>query len=159
MVAYRPIQQASHDLAVLANQFKQAGRGDLRRMLLARIRTAGEPTVKAVQARARATLPRRGGFAELVAANVGVRSSLASSGASVRIRRNKRTPTDRTLVGIDSTGSWRHPVYGDRDTWVEQTASGAAGYFTRTIDGRAPAFRSAVLQAMDDVTARLRKGI
>ena len=57
MVAFRPIQQASHDLAVLADLFKQAGRGDLRRMLLARIRTAGKPTIAAVQARARATLP------------------------------------------------------------------------------------------------------
>ncbi len=159
MVAYRPISQASHDLAVLADLFKQAGRGDLRRLLLGRIRTAGKPTVAAVQARALSTLPRRGGFAELVAANVGVRSSLSSSGAMVRVRRNKTTPTDRTLVGIDATGTWRHPVYGNREAWVEQTSSSARGYFTRTIDGKAPAFRSAVLQAMDDLTIRLRKGV
>ena len=158
-MAYRPISQASHDLAVLADLFKQAGRGDLRRMLLARIRTAGKPTVAAVQERARATLPRSGGFADLVAANVGVRSSLSSSGAMVRVRRNKTTPTDRTLVGIDATGSWRHPVYGNRDAWAEQTATSARGYFTRTIDGKAPEFRSAVLQAMDDLTIRLRKGV
>ena len=159
MVAFRPIQQASHDLSVLADLFKQAGRGDLRRMLLARIRTAGKPTIAAVQARARATLPRSGGFADLVAANVGTRSSLSSSGAWVRVKRNKTTPTDRTLVGIDATGTWRHPVYGNRDVWTEQTASAARGYFTRTIDGKAPEFRSAVLQAMDDLTARLRKGV
>ena len=158
-MAYRPISQASHDLAALANLFKQAGRGDLRRMLLGRIRTAGKPTIAAVQAKALATLPRRGGFAELVAANVGVRSSLSGSGAMVRVRRNKTTPTDRTLVGIDATGSWRHPVYGNRDAWVEQTATSARGYFTRTIDGKAPEFRSAVLQAMDDLTIRLRKGV
>ena len=158
-MAYRPISQASHDLAALANLFNQAGRGDLRRMLLGRIRTAGKPTVAAVQAKALATLPRRGGFAELVAANVGVRSSLSGSGAMVRVRRNKTTPTDRTLVGIDATGSWRHPVYGNRDAWVEQTATSARGYFTRTIDGKAPEFRSAVLQAMDDLTIRLRKGV
>ena len=158
-MAYRPIEQASHDLAVLADLFKQAGRGDLRRMLLARIRTAGKPTIAAVQARARATLPQGGGFADLVAANVGVRSSLAGSGAMVRVRRNKTRPTDRTLVQIDETGTWRHPVYGNRDHWVEQSASGARGYFTRTIDGKAPEFRGAVLQAMDDLTARLRKGV
>lgn len=159
MVAYRPIGQASHDLAVLADLMKQAGRGDLRKMLLSRIRTAGKPTVAAVQARARATLPKRGGFAELVAANVGTRSSLVGNGAYVRVRRNKTRPTDRTLVGIDAVGTWRHPIYGDRSVWTAQTASGARGYFTRTIDGKAPAFRGAVMQAMDDLTVRLRKGI
>ena len=158
-MAYRPIEQASHDLAVLADLFKQAGRGDLRRLLLGRIRTAGKPTVAAVQARARATLPRSGGFAELVAQNIGTRSSLSGNGAYVRVKRNKTLPTDRTLIGIDATGTWRHPVYGNRDAWTEQTAAGARGYFTRTIDVKAPAFRGAVLQAMDDLTARLRKGI
>lgn len=159
MTGYRPIGQASHDLAVLADMFKQAGRGDLRRLLLGRIRNAGKPTIAAVQARARATLPARGGFAELVAQNVGTRSSLSGNGAYVRVRRNKTKPTDRTLVNIDATGTWRHPVFGNRDAWVEQTASSARGYFTRTIDGKAPAFRSAVMQAMDDLTVRLRKGV
>lgn len=158
-MGFRPIEQAPHDLAVLADLFKQAGRGDLRRLLLARIRTAGKPTVAAVQARAQATLPQRGGFADLVAANVGTRSRLSGASAWAQVQRNKARPTDRTLVGIDATGSWRHPVYGNRDRWVEQSASGARGYFTRTIDGKAPAFRSAVLQAMDDLTIRLRKGV
>ena len=159
MVAFRPIQQAPHDLAVLAGLMKQAGRGDLRRILLRRISVAGKPTIRAVQAEAGATLPISGGFAELVARSVGQRTSLRGNSAWVRVQSKGRLVTPRTMAGIDETGSWRHPVFRNRDHWVEQTASGARGFFTRTIDGYAPAFRSAVLQAMDDLTARLRKGV
>lgn len=159
MTGYRPISALPHDMAVLGAQFKAAGRGDLRRLLLRRIQQEGKPAVAAVQARAGATVPSRGGLAGLVAANVGVRTSLAASGASVRIKPNKARPTSRTLAGIDASGTWRHPVHGDRKVWVEQTAAGARGYFTRTIDGKATAFRGAVLAAMDELTARLRRGV
>ncbi|MCB9415380.1 MAG: hypothetical protein H6526_08850 [Actinobacteria bacterium] len=152
----RDIRQAPSDLALLANLLKRAGRGDLRRQLLAAIRKEGGPSVKAAQEAAQEALPQRGGFADLVAKNISVRSSLSGSSASVRIRRKGKIPTDRTMTGIDESGTWRHPVF-TRAVWVEQSAPGAVGWFTKSIDATAPAYRSAILQAMEDVAAKLRR--
>ena len=158
MVAFRPIQQASHDLAVLADLFKQAGRGDRRRMLLARIRTAGKPTIAAVQARAGATLPRSGGFADLVAANVGTRSSLSSSGAWVRVKRTSRSPRTGRWWGSTPRGRGVTPCTGTATSGPTDRFGGARLLHPHH-RREGPEFRSAVLQAMDDLTARLRKGV
>lgn len=159
MTTYRHISQAPGDLAKLANALKFAGRGDLRRELLAAIRRAGGPAVKKAEAEARATLPTRGGLADLVANNLSVRSRLSGASASVKVRRKVRTPTDRTMVSIDASGTWRHPVFGDRETWAEQSAAGAEGWFTKTIDSEAPQFRVQILRAMSDVAKKLERGL
>lgn len=156
---YKDIRQAPYDLAKVANALKAAGRGDLRRQLLARIRVAGKPAVKAAQERALATMPKSGGLADLVASNLAVRSNLSGASASVRIRRKGKTPTDRTMVGMDEAGTWRHPVYGDRTKWVEQSAPASINWFTGTIDQHAPVFRDAVLAAMEDIAAKIRKAV
>lgn len=158
MTTYRHISQASGDLAKLANALKLAGRGDLRRELLAAIRRAGGPAVEKAQAEARATIPSRGGLADMVANNVSVRSRLSGASASVKVRKKNRIPTDRTMVSIDASGTWRHPVF-DPETWVEQSAAGAEGWFTKTIDSEAPQFRVQILRAMSDVAKKLERGL
>lgn len=56
-----------------------------------------------------------------------VQTQVRSSGrsAAVRIRTNSRLlPEDqRKLPGYLNAGRWRHPVFGNRDAWVTQTAT------------------------------------
>lgn len=52
------------------------------------------------------------------------------SGVRIRVDTAKLGGAARKLpVNIDK-GSWRHPVFGNRNTWVKQT--GAQGWFTNT---------------------------
>ncbi len=63
------------------------------------------------------------------------------------------------MVGIDATGTWRHPVRGNRRIWVTQSAPGAIGWFTKTIDRNVPQFRKAILRAMEDVAGKIRRAV
>ncbi|WP_239149481.1 hypothetical protein [Streptomyces sp. SID12501] len=48
---------------------------------------------------------------------------------------------------------WRHPVYGNRDQWVQQR--GKIDWFDRSFEGRANGYRDAVEQAMEDMARRI----
>lgn len=49
---------------------------------------------------------------------------------------------------MDSEKGWRHPVFGNREDWVDQKAG---PYFGRTILRRAPEFRRACEKAMEEI--------
>ena len=53
---------------------------------------------------------------------------------------------------IRSYRRWRHPVFGNRDVWTEQ--SGSAWFFV-TMRRRAPTFQREVLRVMADVEREL----
>ncbi|MET9965455.1 hypothetical protein ABZZ80_05890 [Streptomyces sp. NPDC006356] len=48
---------------------------------------------------------------------------------------------------------WRHPVYGNRDVWVEQR--GKIEWFDRSFRGRENIYNQAVAQAMEDMARRI----
>ncbi|MFM9604249.1 hypothetical protein [Streptomyces turgidiscabies] len=48
---------------------------------------------------------------------------------------------------------WRHPVWGNRDQWVQQ--HGKLEWFDRAFEGRANVYRGAVEQAMEDMARRI----
>lgn len=48
---------------------------------------------------------------------------------------------------------WRHPVWGNRDQWVQQ--HGKIEWFDRAFEGRANTYRGAVEQAMEDMARRI----
>lgn len=48
---------------------------------------------------------------------------------------------------------WRHPVYGNRDQWVQQ--HGKIQWFDQAFEGRANTYRGAVEQAMEDMARRI----
>lgn len=152
----------------LAVRMKQAGRTDLLRELRKELRNAGRPTVNDVQ-RAYRTLPdisvahRSGAQARATVAKA-VRVELRSSATAARVRvlvDAKRLPEDmRPLPKVWEAGRWRHPVFASGDQtrsqwrWVEQQSQPAA-VFRRTCTSHAPAFRAAVLRAMDQIRFRL----
>lgn len=50
-------------------------------------------------------------------------------------------------------GGWRHPVFGNRDVWVQQ--QGKVDWFDRAFQGRESAYKAAVEQAMEDMARRI----
>ena len=77
----------------------------------------------------------------------------------VRIR-VRRTPALNAIGagGIAKAinkGKWRHPVYGNRNVWVDQTGT---EFFDRRIQDLRPAMQAAVLKALNDARDAVTKG-
>lgn len=123
------------------------GKG-LRRELLASMRAAGRPLAEKVRQSARDNLPKRGGLNEWVAdSKISPRNSLTGKRVGMRI---VATKGKHDLEDIDK-GSVRHPVFGNRRRWAEQSVP--SGFFTQPLEESAPEVQAALLVAME-ATAR-----
>ncbi|WP_228120683.1 hypothetical protein [Streptomyces fagopyri] len=54
---------------------------------------------------------------------------------------------------LNRAGGWRHPVYGNREVWVQQR--GKVDWFDRAFQGREGAYKSGVEQAMENMARRI----
>lgn len=136
------------ELANLSRALKAAGRNDLRKELLRGIRQATAPAKRTIPESARATLPRRGGLNETVAAGLKVTSRASLSGSEARVRVVATDPPRHDIEALN-LGRLRHPVYGNRDAWVTQEV--APLFFTRPMLALAPNARIQVAAARDRV--------
>lgn len=166
----------------LAKRLRKAGRKDLRQKLRKKIRDAGQPVLgdvksavtglnvkgtggggvsarrqfnveRATTDRAKKTAERRG---------AGLRQSVARAtkleqtarGVRFVVRSNMLPPDQKNMPRhLDSEKGWRHPVFGDRNVWVSQKGG---PWFGKTIKRKAPAFRKAVLDAMDEIKNEIK---
>lgn len=166
----------------LAKNLRQAGRKDLRKKLRQRITDAGRPVLDDVKSAVR-NIPitsHGGGTSQRRRYNVGratterakeaarrrgagLRQTIASAaklqvtakGVRFVIQSSKLPADQRHLPRhLDSEKGWRHPTFGRRGEgdWVDQRGR---PYFATTIKKRAPAFRRAVLDAMDEIAKEL----
>jgi hypothetical protein len=67
---------------------------------------------------------------------------------------SSRLPADQQSLPrhLDSPKGWRHPVFGNKNNWVHQQGK---PYFATTIKRHAPAFRRAVISAMETIRSRI----
>lgn len=99
-----------------------------------------------------AALPKRGGLAAEVKSSTRVRiSPRAGRYAGVRMRFASSKHDIRTLVGK----RLRHPVYGNRERWVSQTAGVSPTVFTFAFEHQKPAVRRAIIGVMNDVARKV----
>lgn len=146
--------QGADQLEALAKALKAAGNNELRKELLAGIRAAAKPTVADVKANLGAHLPRRGGFAAIMArSSIGVRTRTSGQNTGVRIQA-KHSKHD--LVAIDR-GILRHPVFGNRDRWVTQTI--VPGLVSNPIEDAKPRIRTGVLEAMENTARKITRSV
>ncbi|QJT01788.1 hypothetical protein G9272_16950 [Streptomyces asoensis] len=54
---------------------------------------------------------------------------------------------------LNRAGGWRHPVYGNREIWVQQ--HGKVDWFDRAFEGREGHYKEAVEAAMENMAQRL----
>lgn len=152
----------SKDLARAVAKLRHEADGkQLRRDTLKELRGAARPAQFEVRNVARgldAKGPVDGGFRKDMAAAVGTKVRLTGDQAGVSIRLARGRLKDRAGIARYSNrpGWWRHPVMGDRDTWVRQNP-GWTGWFDRTLSKRRPEVRRAVKKVLDDLEHRLAR--
>lgn len=149
------IEVRGHEqLADLGRRFKAAGdRGKgLRKQLLKEIRQVVKPVLPEIRSHAASILPKRGGLAaEVASAQLAVRTNLGPKSASVKV-----VSTSPGRFRDLNRGRLRHPVFGNREKWVQQSVW--PGWFTDRIEARKPRMQGAVLQAMRQTAHEIERG-
>lgn len=138
----------AEDLAAVAKALRQAGDKDLRKELYRGLRRAAKPLIADTREHALQLLPKSGGLNRKV----------AHSKFKVSIRGGGRNPGIRiTATGldrrIDTEGRLRHPVYGNRTTWVLQQVP--KGWFTAPMEAGAPAVRQELVAVIERIAKQV----
>ncbi len=166
----------------LAKDLRKVGAKDLRKQLRKKIADAGKPVLSDVQAAVRdmPVTSRGGGRKQRRRYNVvrattarakaaaerrgsGLRATIASAtklqitarGVRFVVQSSKLPVDQRTLPRhLDNPKGWRHPTFGRRGEgdWVAQRGR---PYFAVTIRKKAPAFRRAIVVAMEEIRREL----
>jgi len=123
--------------------------------------TSRRQTTLAMQAGRRARKSKRNVRAAIKRAasrkGLGLRQSIAratklqvtAKGVRFYVDSSKMPESQRNLPRLlDSEKGWRHPLFGNREDWVDQKGG---PYFGSTIKKKAPEFRRAIENAMDEV--------
>lgn len=88
---------------------------ELRRELRRELRAAGAPIVADAKSRA--------AWSSRIPGAIGLRTSASGRGLAATIRvRAARAPHARPIENQGRHGTFRHPVFGNRDRWVPQRA-------------------------------------
>lgn len=147
--------QATRELESVARRLKRAGDADLRRELLRGINRAVRPLKQAVQDAAVRELPKRGGLNRWVADSKFGSRTRATAGRDARVTiTTKKAGHD--IRAIDR-GRLRHPVFGNRTTWVNQEVK--PGWFTRTVSDGSPIVRRELERVIDDVARKIGRRV
>jgi hypothetical protein len=123
--------------------------------------TSRRRTTLAVQAGRRARKSKKNVRAAIQRAagkkGLGLRESIARAtklkvtarGVKFYVDSSKMPESQRNLPRLlDSEKGWRHPLFGNREDWVDQKGQ---PYFGATIKKKAPEFRRAIENAMNEV--------
>jgi HEAT repeat protein len=141
----------AEDLAAVAKALRQAGDKDLRKELYRGLRRAVKPLIADARQHARDTLPKAGGLNERVARSK-FRVTVRGAGRNPGVRITA-TGLDRRL---DTDGRIRHPVYGNRDAWVQQQVK--PHWFQTPMQAGAGEVRRELQRVVDDIAKRLESG-
>lgn len=146
------------EFARVTAKLRAAGRGDLQRNMVSRLRRRGKPAVRAVQGAIRGAklpaLPSRGGGASSglrgrAAAAIGM--SVTPNGVSIVVDGKKVDPAYGTslVLALNGLSKLRHPVFGNRSVWVRQQAS-TYGLFYKALEPFSEQWRKDVEQVIAD---------
>jgi hypothetical protein len=160
--------QGATELRELAAKVKAAGRGDLRKKLRKNIRDAGKPVIADLRGAAmgvRMTSTRGGtarpdrssGLRARTARAVGL--SQTRNGIRIRVSAARFGPYGTSMpryldASLPKCRTFRHPVFGNREVWTEQSGS---PWFFVTINKHRARFRRAVFEAMDELAKELAR--
>lgn len=141
--------EGADKLAKLAKLLRETGDKELRRELTRGLQRATKPIKAAVTDAVLEQMPHGGGLNRRLARSKV--SSKTSTGRDPRVRLLWKGHRD-----LDR-GKVRHPVFGNRDRWVDQQVP--AGVFSDTVARRAPAARDEIERAVDAVTTEAQSRI
>lgn len=133
----------------LSKALKHAGRTELRKELNKAMRVGAKPLIPKARAEAMARLPQRGGLAKQVAKEPARVQTRTGRDSGVRIVVGKKRGGARQA----NRGVIRHPVFGNREKWVDQKVR--PGWFDDPMRASAPEIRQALEQGIEDVAAKV----
>ncbi len=124
----------------------------IKRELYAGLNRASKPLRQRMIDAIPEALPRSGGLAEQMQSKVSSRAS-AKGGkwAGVSIRFSSKGYDMRTLT----SGRIRHPVYGNRGAWVEQTAGVNPDAFSDEFSDEAPRLEREIVEVLEDIARKI----
>lgn len=137
-------------LAAVTKRLKAAGEQGkgLRKELLKRIRLAAKPLVQDVRNSAMDTLPAKGGLNRRIRTGIGVRTRAAGKSVGVRI-----VAKNRYAIKQMDKGRLRHPVFGNREVWVQQSVP--PGWFTKPVEAGADDARKGAVEAINYIARKV----
>lgn len=123
-----------------------------------RARTAAERAkdVRAAKERAQRRLERGGyGLRKTIAQSIRTKISLngRSQGVRIRVDPARLGVAGRKLPRNIDKGRWRHPVFGNRENWVEQTNK--PGWFTATAAKHQATARNDIMHAIQRAVKKI----
>jgi hypothetical protein len=153
--------RTSRDLTRITRELRRMDDKELLKRFRSELRTAAKPLVPAVRASIRAIPSKRPYTAQGLRGRLSKATTLqvktAGKQASVVIRVDgRKMPPRAKAVQSYLEGKkprWRHPVYGNRDVWVQQPPK---PYFYKVMRTAGPLTRRAVNRVMDGVTRDIR---
>lgn len=165
--------KGSEDLRKMARALRRADREDLRKNLGKAMRKAGKPTLDAVKKSAediKTTGTRKPNakhpFEKIVEPH-GTRQKIADA-ATLDVKVEEENPRVRFRISaaklpdnlksmprhFDAGKPWRHPVLGNRNAWVSQTAD---PWFWPPIRDNIKTFRAEIDKALDETRQMLER--
>lgn len=156
-------------LLELQKRLRRAGHENLRASMQRRIRRAAEPlrsdlqdTIRGLDIRSQArgsgkrggrsptTRPLRATIADAI--RISVRTA-GDPGARVWIDKGRLPPDLKNMPGIINTGRIRHPVFGNRRRWAQQSAPPM--WWDKTVRAHTDRMTREVARVVDDVRRRI----
>ena len=134
----------------LSKALKHAGQTELRKELNRSLRAAAKPLIPKARAEALRRLPSKGGLAKQVSKEpmrVQVRTGATTAGVRIVVGRKQGG------ARAANRGFIRHPVFGNREVWVDQKVP--ADWFDEPLTKSAPEVRRALEGAMNDIAEQV----
>lgn len=148
--------RGTEDLVRLSRALKAAGEGGkgLRRELRSGLNRETKETRAEMRAAILPALPSRGGLAADVHRSTRLTTTAATgSNAGVRIRARGR----RSIRRMNDAGSFRHPVFGNRDVWVTQSVK--RGFLNEPFQKSRPELQRAIVATIDRVRSQIYRSV
>lgn len=129
---------------------------EIRKRFRKELRAAAAPLVPRVRAAIR-NIPSSRGYAPdglrgamSQAARLEMKTTGKQAGVAIRVDGRKMPSHMKSLPSmVEGKKRWRHPVFGNRDVWVQQTSH---PYFYNSLRVAGPASRRAVSRVLDGIS-------
>jgi hypothetical protein len=147
------MQSGSARLLAISRALREAGNGGAMRQVAGVIRDQARPLTLYTAQAALAQLPHKGGLDRRVAdehVEVSVRTGASTAGVSLIMRHHDAATTDLGYV--------RHPTFGHAP-WKTEEIPLARGWWSKTLERRSAEITPYIWRAMEQVAARIQRGI
>lgn len=146
--------RTSNDLRRITRELRRMDNKEITKRFRKELRAAAKPLVPVVRASIQ-SIPSRTGDGSLRAAmsravRVEVKTTGRQAGVAIRVDGRKMPAHMKSLPSmVEGKKRWRHPVFGNRDVWVQQPSH---PYFYKVVGPAGAESRRAVSRVLDGIT-------